>query len=93
MLNRENSALRKDTLNRVQHGGYLGLIFRNRHYNMCIRSGAFGIKGSGLHVASSASGLYNPFLLLINPPLIINNKSGNPKMPKGAVLILKGARP
>ena len=26
-------------------------------------------------------GKYNPFLLLINPPLIINNKSGNPKMP------------
>ena len=23
----------------------------------------------------------NLFLLLINPPLIINNKSGNPKMP------------
>ena len=23
----------------------------------------------------------NRFLLLINPPLIINNKSGNPKMP------------
>ena len=25
--------------------------------------------------------MYNRFLLLINPRLIINNKSGNPKMP------------
>ena len=46
--------MRNDTLNRVQHGGSFGLIFRNRHYNICIRSGAFGI-----HVASSDSGLYS----------------------------------